>query len=77
MLETLGFRQNYLKLEPQNAREKTLRSLNLYGYFKSYGQEVTEMKGKDGNVAANSHCITDGEQERVRNICKSPWSFLL
>lgn len=77
MLEMLGFRQNYLKLETQNASEKTLRSLNLYGLFKSYRQEVTEIKGKDGNVAANSHCITDGKQERVRITCKSPWSFLL
>lgn len=73
VLETLGFRQNCLKLETQNAREKTLRSLNLYGHFKFYWQEVTEMKRKDGNVAANSHWTTDGTQERVRVVCKSPW----
>lgn len=36
VLETLGFRQNSLKLGTQNAREKTLSSLNLYGHFKSY-----------------------------------------
>lgn len=34
MLEMSGFRLNYLKLETQKAREKTLRSLNLYKYLK-------------------------------------------
>lgn len=33
MLEMLSFTQNYLKLETQKARKKTLRSLNLYRYL--------------------------------------------
>lgn len=34
VLEMLGFRLNYFKLETQKAREKILRSLNLYKYLK-------------------------------------------
>lgn len=74
MLEMSSLRLNYLKLETQKAREKTQRSLNLYRYLKILlTRSNRDKKKKDGNVVANSHCITVEKQERVRIICRSHW----